>query len=54
VERQSYVDAAGIPAALLEARRRRGERTAVAPETPMAVTVPGPEAPSASDAPTLF
>jgi uracil-DNA glycosylase len=54
VERQSYVDAAGIPAALLEARRRRAEQIALPPEAPVAVTVPAPEAPSASDAPTLF
>lgn len=53
VERQSYDDAAGIPAALLEARRRR--RAGPAPTEPLA------EAPRdarvadpALDAPTLF
>ena len=54
VERQSYVDAAGIPAALLEARSRRAERIAAVPEAAVAVTLPAPEAPSTSDAPTLF
>lgn len=50
VERQSYVDAAGIPAALLEARRRRTGRSAAATE-------PAPEpvaAAPAADDPTLF
>jgi len=69
VERQSYDDAAGIPAALLEARRRRGDRAAhatpaeaigsaptAAPE-PVTETFPPPDAIPADpalDAPTLF
>jgi uracil-DNA glycosylase family 4 len=52
VERQSYVDAAGIPAALLEARRRRADRVTTA-AAPIAVAAPAPEA-TAPDAPTLF
>jgi DNA polymerase len=32
VERESYQDAAGIPLALLESRRRRGERETMAPD----------------------
>lgn len=56
VERQSYDDAAGIPAALLEARRRRATQFA-----PAAVDVHDGPAPTSShpieparDAPTLF
>jgi len=58
VERQSYDDAAGIPAALLEARRRRGAPTtpASAPASDAAGTQPpdtGPADP-VLDAPTFF
>ena len=56
VERQSYDDAAGIPAALLEARRRREAVQAVqagdVPEIPPAAAS-NPTEP-AQDAPTLF
>jgi len=55
VERQSFADMAGLPAALLEARRRRGESQAhaAAPDPiPAAAFVPAPAQP-ADDA-TLF
>ncbi len=52
VERQSYDDAAGIPAALLEARRRR----AAMPAAVIAAPMPPDASPAdpALDAPTLF
>jgi DNA polymerase len=56
VERQSYVDMAGIPAALTEARRRRAERAPVAlavgaaAEATPPISGDGP----AADEPTLF
>jgi uracil-DNA glycosylase len=56
VERQSYLDAAGIPAALIEARRRRGEHlapVAAAAGAPAAV-ITAPAASAAADEPTLF
>ena len=54
VERQSYVDAAGIPAALSEARRRRAEHAA-ARETVALGASSGPlGATPAADEPTLF
>jgi hypothetical protein len=40
VERQSYADVAGIPAALIEARRRRAATAAAVPGP----AVPGPAA----------
>ncbi len=49
VERQSYVDMAGIPAALVEARRRRAEHT-----TPQAAREPEAVLAAAADEPTLF
>ncbi len=59
VERQSYDDAAGIPAALLEARRRRaiGAATAGGPAQDDPGTAAPPSPPSADrtlDAPTFF
>jgi hypothetical protein len=52
VERQSYVDAAGIPAALTEARARRAREAAAAAT---ALTAPITVAPAlAADDPTLF
>ncbi|MES2208843.1 MAG: uracil-DNA glycosylase [Chloroflexota bacterium] len=67
VERQSYDDAAGIPAALLEARRRReaarSTLTTAVPRDPepaptavsLSATVPGSTTiDAAPDAPTLF
>ncbi|TAK01529.1 MAG: uracil-DNA glycosylase [Chloroflexota bacterium] len=59
VERQSYDDATGIPAALLEARRRRTTASAVAgaPATAEAFPTPPPDAgpvDPALDAPTFF
>jgi uracil-DNA glycosylase len=59
VERQSYDDAAGIPAALLEARRRRaiGAATAGGPAQDDTDTAALPNPPSADptlDAPTFF
>ena len=59
VERQSYEDAAGIPAALLEARRRRGNPPALDEARPAAVSA-APVVPesitivTAPDAPTFF
>ena len=54
VERQSYADVARIPAALLEARRRRAEHSAgPAPELIPAQAVAAQPA-SAADEPTLF
>ncbi|HLX35070.1 MAG TPA: uracil-DNA glycosylase [Candidatus Limnocylindrales bacterium] len=50
VERQSYVDAAGIPAALVEARRRRAARAAETRSAPQAA----PVGPAVADEPTLF
>jgi len=55
VERQSYDDAAGIPAALLEARRRR--ETTTSTTTQSAVLTAAPESTTiepAPQAPTLF
>jgi len=55
VERQSFADMAGLPAALLEARRRRGEGEvhATAPDPiPAAAFVPAPA--QATDDATLF
>jgi hypothetical protein len=55
VERQSYDDAAGIPAALLEARRRRHPAAATATEAPPrpspteSITIT-----QAADTPTFF
>jgi len=62
VERQSYDDAAGIPAALLEARRRRGATAAEARPVDASPTsaFPTPSPPDAGpadpalDAPTFF
>jgi uracil-DNA glycosylase family 4 len=66
VERQSYDDAAGIPAALLEARRRRGSSATsasavlaatvepVAPESPHTYPPDIPPAEPTLDAPTFF
>ena len=62
VERQSYDDAAGIPAALLEARRRRGATAAEARPADASPTsaFPTPSPPDTSpadpalDAPTFF
>ena len=62
VERQSYDDAAGIPAALLEARRRRGATAAEARPDDASPTnaFPTPSPPDAGpadpalDAPTFF
>jgi hypothetical protein len=56
VERQSYDDAAGIPAALLEARRRRETATRTAePELPDAAhLIDPPPTDPAHEAPTLF
>jgi DNA polymerase len=62
VERQSYDDAAGIPAALLEARRRRGATAAEARpvDASPANSFPTPSPPDAGpadpalDAPTFF
>lgn len=65
VERQSYDDAAGVPAALLEARRRRAEAAATPTATPpasrdapvSAFPAPPPDAGPADpalDAPTFF
>ena len=52
VERQSYVDAAGIPAALTEARARRAREAAAAAT---ALTAPITVVPAlAADEPTLF
>jgi len=57
VERQSYLDMGGVPAALLEARRRRSGRAAadLAPDVAVAAaaTVAGGSEPPA-DEPTLF
>ena len=56
VERQSYDDAAGIPAALLEARRRREAGRVVTPPEALDAPVfnePNPTD-SAQEAPTLF
>jgi DNA polymerase len=56
VERQSYDDAAGIPAALLEARRRRGTTSGtVEPELLEAAhPIDPPPTDPAHEAPTLF
>ncbi len=66
VERQSFDDAAGIPAALLEARRRRGTARSVAPpalitgalaDQPAAAhsaSIDHPIIDAAPEAPTLF
>jgi len=56
VERQSYVDVAGIPAALLEARRRRADHITpdrATEDTAAVGAAPGGE-PEAPDSPTLF
>ncbi|HEX5589209.1 MAG TPA: uracil-DNA glycosylase [Candidatus Limnocylindrales bacterium] len=60
VERQSYDDVAGIPAALLEARRRRtapAAATAVSAAAPSIASIAPPDAAPADpalDAPTFF
>jgi DNA polymerase len=60
VERQSYDDAAGIPAALLEARRRRATAVAnaIKPDEPARLDEPPFHEPNPTDpahgAPTLF
>ena len=59
VERQSYADVARIPAALLEARRRRDARAAestpeAVPAQAIIVQAVAAEPPGAADGPTLF
>jgi DNA polymerase len=55
VERQSYDDAAGIPAALLEARRRRDGTTATTTQSPaLTAAIESTTIEPAPQAPTLF
>jgi uracil-DNA glycosylase len=56
VERQSFADVAGIPAALLEARRRRAEARRAEELTTTEPTQPStqPATPDAPEPPTLF
>jgi uracil-DNA glycosylase family 4 len=54
VERQSYDDAAGIPAALIEARRRREHRGDATPSTSTVAADQATANEPAREAPTLF
>src|SRR6185369_16420898 len=54
VERQSYADVAGIPAALLEARRRREAHGTTLNPQPVAAHAVAAEPTGAADEPTFF